>query len=64
MLASKLNEVVKRDDILNALWGDNDYFNSRSLDVFIAKIRKYLKSDASISIESIPTVGYVLKDKA
>ncbi len=64
MLASRINEVVKRDDILNTLWGDNDYFNSRSLDVFIAKIRKYLKSDTSISIESIPTVGYVLKDKA
>lgn len=63
MLAMSKNKVVKRDDILISLWGDNDYFNSRSLDVFIAKIRKYLKSDPNIRIENIPTVGYVLSDK-
>ncbi len=63
MLASSKNTVVKRDNILLKLWGENDYFNSRSLDVFIAKLRKYLKEDSSISIENIPTVGYVLNDK-
>ncbi len=63
MLAVSKNTLVKRDDILFSLWGDNDYFNSRSLDVFIAKLRKYLKSDSQISIENVPTVGYVLKDK-
>lgn len=62
MLAFNKNSVVKRDDILIKLWGDNDYFNSRSLDVFIAKIRKYLKSDPSVAIENIPTVGYALKE--
>jgi len=62
MLACKKNEVVKRDDILIKLWGDNDYFNSRSLDVFIAKLRKYLKSDTNVVIENIPTVGYSLKE--
>ncbi len=62
MLAVSKNELVKRDDILNSLWGDNDYFNSRSLDVFIAKLRKYLKSDSEIIIENVPTVGFVLKD--
>ena len=63
MLAGSKNTLVKRDDILFSLWGDNDYFNSRSLDVFIAKLRKYLKGDKSIIIENVPTVGYVLKDK-
>jgi len=63
MLALSKNMVVKRDDILISLWGDNDYFNSRSLDVFIAKIRKYLKADPSIKIENIPSVGYVLSDE-
>lgn len=63
MLALSKNKVVKRDDILISLWGNNDYFNSRSLDVFIAKIRKYLKADPTIKIENIPSVGYVLSDK-
>ncbi len=63
MLANSKNSLVKRDDILLSLWGDNDYFNSRSLDVFIAKLRKYLKADEHILIENVPTVGYVLKDK-
>ena len=36
-------EVIKRDDILNNIWGNNDYFNGRSLDVFISRLRKYLK---------------------
>lgn len=63
MLAISKNKVVKRDDILISLWGNNDYFNSRSLDVFIAKIRKYLKADPTIKIENIPSVGYVLSDK-
>ncbi len=62
MLASSKNQLVKRDHILNTLWGDNDYFNSRSLDVFIAKLRKYLKGDENILIENVPSVGFVLKD--
>ncbi|WP_075590307.1 response regulator transcription factor [Labilibacter marinus] len=62
MLACSKNTLVKRDDILFKLWGDNDYFNSRSLDVFIAKLRKYLKLDTKIAIENVPSVGYVLKD--
>ncbi len=62
MLALSKNQLVKREDILNDLWGDNDYFNSRSLDVFIAKLRKYLKADSTIIIENVPTVGFVLKD--
>jgi DNA-binding response OmpR family regulator len=54
-------EIVKRDDILFAIWGDNDYFIGRSLDVFIAKLRKYLSDDEKVQINNIPKVGYILE---
>lgn len=60
MLCLSVNNIVKREDILIAIWGENDYFHGRSLDVFIAKLRKYLKEDVSISIENVPKVGFVL----
>ncbi len=63
MLACSKNNLVKRDEILLSLWGNNDYFNSRSLDVFIAKLRKYLKADTAVQIENVPAVGYVLRDQ-
>lgn len=55
------NEIVTRDNILFSVWGDNDYFNGRSLDVFIAKLRKYLSDDPSVQINNIPKVGYILE---
>jgi len=55
------NEIVTRDSILFSIWGDNDYFNGRSLDVFIAKLRKYLAEDESVQINNIPKVGYILE---
>jgi len=61
MLCLSVNEIVKRDDILFSIWGDNDYFNGRSLDVFIAKLRKYLSGETSVRISNIPKVGYVLE---
>jgi len=60
MLCSTMNNIVKREDILVAIWGENDYFHGRSLDVFIAKLRKYLKEDPAITIENVPKVGFVL----
>lgn len=54
------NRVIKREDLLKDLWGDDDYFLGRSLDVFITKIRKYLKDDASVSIENVFGVGFIL----
>jgi DNA-binding response OmpR family regulator len=63
LLCKSKNEIVKRSDILLSVWGDDDYYNGRSLDVFISKLRKYLKEDDSISIESIPSVGLILKVK-
>jgi len=55
------NEIVKRDNILFSIWGDNDYFIGRSLDVFIAKLRKYLNADEKVQINNIPKVGYILE---
>ena len=52
--------VLRREDILNAVWGNDHFFSSRSMDVFISRLRKLLKSDSSIKIESIHNVGYRL----
>ena len=52
------NEVLKRAQILESLWGEDDYFMGRSLDVFISRLRKYLKSDTSLKIENIHGVGF------
>lgn len=54
------NRVLKRDEILKSLWGDDDYFMGRSLDVFVSRLRKYLKQDGSVSIENIHGVGFKL----
>ncbi len=61
LLCSDYNNIVSRDKILLAVWGVSDYFTGRSLDVFITKLRKYLKDDELIKIENIPTAGYILK---
>jgi len=52
------NQVVSREVILNAVWGQNDYFIGRSLDVFITKLRKYLREDPKILISNILGVGF------
>jgi len=62
LLCRRKNNVVKRDELLLQIWGDVDYFHGRSLDVFISKLRSYLKSDENLRIENIPTIGYVLKE--
>jgi len=58
LLAEKENTIIKRENILINLWGKNDYFLGRSLDVFISRLRKYLKDDENISIENIRGVGF------
>jgi len=57
------SKIVKRNDIMISVWGNDDYFIGRSLDVFISKLRKHLDKDPNIKIESIPRVGVVLSDK-
>jgi DNA-binding response OmpR family regulator len=58
-LSSHRNHVIKRENMLKELWGENDYFLGRSLDVFITKIRKYLKEDPRLSIENVFGVGFI-----
>ncbi len=60
LLAGNLNETIKREDILVKLWGKNDYFLGRSLDVFISRLRKYLGKDENINIQTVRGVGFKL----
>ncbi|HEY8934324.1 MAG TPA: response regulator transcription factor [Cyclobacteriaceae bacterium] len=55
--------VLKREEILTQVWGDDDYFMGRSMDVFISKLRKYLKEDPAIQIVNYHGVGFKLEDK-
>ncbi len=54
------NKILKREEILKAVWGDDDYYLSRSLDVFISRLRKYLKHDKNITISNVHGVGFKL----
>ncbi|PXY02905.1 DNA-binding response regulator [Marinifilum breve] len=62
MLLQSKNNVVRREDILVKVWGENDYFMGRSLDVFITKLRKHLKPDSQVKIENVHGVGFILSD--
>lgn len=53
------NRILKREDILTQLWGENDYFLGRSLDVFISRLRKHLSASASVSIDNVYGVGFI-----
>ena len=55
--------VLKREEILKEVWGDDDYFMGRSMDVFISKLRKYLKDDPAVEIVNYHGVGFKLEDK-
>jgi DNA-binding response OmpR family regulator len=59
-LVENKNEILDRTFILNKLWGNDDFFNARSMDVFISKLRKKLKKDANIQILNIRGFGYKL----
>lgn len=58
ILCENQNVVVNRRDILNEIWGDDSFFNSRNLDVYITKLRDYLKEDTNLEILTIKGVGY------
>jgi len=60
LLCININEVVSRDIALNKIWNDNNYFTTRSMDVFIAKLRKYLKEDPAIEIINVHGNGFRL----
>lgn len=54
------NKILKREELLLNVWGKDDYFLGRSMDVFITKLRKHLKADPSIALETIHGVGFRL----
>ncbi|HLO56629.1 MAG TPA: response regulator transcription factor [Saprospiraceae bacterium] len=60
MLLDHKNNVVKRSLILEKLWGEDDYFLGRSMDVFISRLRKYLAEDSKIKLDNIHGVGFKL----
>ncbi len=61
LLVSKQNKICTHKDILNSIWGKYDYFNRKSLNVFISRLRKYLNRDPSIKIENIHNQGFIFK---
>lgn len=61
LLCINKNQLLSREYALKTVWGENDYFIGRSMDVFIAKLRKYLKSDPNISITNIHGTGFKLE---
>lgn len=60
MLCINLNNIVSRDKILERIWGENSHFTSRSMDVFLSRIRKYLQKDQRIKINRIHKIGVKL----
>ena len=58
LLYESRDKVIDRRDILNLLWGNDSFFNSRNLDVYITKLRSYLKDDPSLEIITIKGIGY------
>ena len=62
LLCQHKGNVLPRELVLNMVWGDDTYFNGRSLDVFITRLRKYLKDDEKIKITNVHGVGFKLED--
>jgi DNA-binding response OmpR family regulator len=61
MLAANVNNVVKREKVLTDVWGENDYFMGRSMDVYIARLRKKLAEDKRVSIVNVHRMGFKLE---
>lgn len=62
-LCCNMHNVIRRDELLMKVWGSDDYFLGRSLDVFISKLRKYLAADSDVEIENHHGVGFKLTVK-
>lgn len=60
LLSGKLNQTITRKTILDEIWGNDSFFNSRNLDVYINKLREYLKDDESVELITLKGVGYRL----
>ncbi|RAK70623.1 response regulator transcription factor [Hymenobacter edaphi] len=59
-LYDQRNQVLERTTVLRELWGDDNFFNGRSLDVFITRLRRYLKDDPQVQIVNVRGIGYKL----
>jgi DNA-binding response OmpR family regulator len=63
LLRAKSNEMITREEILLKIWGSDDYFLGRSMDVFISRLRKYLQEDKNIELINYHGLGFMLKIK-
>ena len=61
LLCMQKNDILKRDEAVQKIYGQNDYFMGRCFDVYISRIRKLLKKDPSIEIKNVFNVGFILK---
>ena len=60
LLCSNANETLERSTALNKIWSDDSYFNARSMDVYIVKLRKYLKEDPAVELINVHGIGFKL----
>jgi len=56
------NKILAREDILNEIWGEDDYFLGRSMDVFISRLRIYISGDRNIDIRTVRGTGFILEE--
>jgi DNA-binding response OmpR family regulator len=63
LLCKNKNDILERNFALKAVWGDDNYFNGRSMDVYIAKLRKYLKEETNIQIINVHGKGFKLLEE-
>lgn len=56
------NKILAREDILTEIWGEDDYFLGRSMDVFISRLRKYISDDVNIDIRTVRGTGFILEE--
>jgi DNA-binding response OmpR family regulator len=61
LLCLRKNELLPREEALQKLWGDDDYFTARSMDVYVTKLRKFLKDDPTVEIRNIHGSGFILE---
>ena len=61
LLCEKKGSLVRREQVLEKMWGRHDYLARKSMDVFISKLRKYLKADEQLSIENVHGIGFRFK---
>ncbi|PKQ60666.1 response regulator transcription factor [Labilibaculum manganireducens] len=60
LLCANMNQILPRENALRTIWGDDNFYTTRSMDVYITKLRKYLKPDSNLSIENIHGSGFRL----